>query len=308
MKQTLIDRQPLTSVFSRHTTWITRTLSSLKEKTMTRLLGTLAVLGCMGVMAATAQAASILIITANTADEAALETFLESAPGGVHAVTLSTGYTGALSPSNIAELNGYDLIIMRTSTNNYYSSGQASDWNALSTPILVTAVGLVAQNGSRWNWIGRDAGATTSTSDGILEVDVPGHPVYTGVSVVGGQMTLYSPGRTITHFPTGAGNAEVVASSTAATARPLLAFWEEGEYFRGTSGQIAGGPRGYFPLPSGDVMTDMTDDGKRLLANTVDYIIPEPASLVLLAAGGLLMMPRRRPRAYVDPCYLRSTR
>ncbi len=256
--------------------------------------------------AAPAGAGTILIVTPDAAAEGAYEAFLESAAGGSHTVTVTEGYTGPLDAADKAELNAYDLVIMKSASSDYF---YADDWNGLTVPVMLNHYGLAARNGGRWDWIERDAGATSTRTEAMRALDT-GHPIFDGVTLIGGEVALHSPLVELKYFPSGVAGTQLAETGGTSDARAWLVLFEAGVKFNSSSEQTPAAERCYFPLVGGnghDIMIDITPDGRKVLANTVDYLIggeaaaaiPEPATLCALAAGaaGLAGYVRRRRTA-----------
>jgi hypothetical protein len=218
-----------------------------------------------------------------------------------------------------AMLKSADLVIMsRNGASGTYTGiagtnpdgttgGATAYWNGLATPLVCLNGNLITNATNRWNWFGAGMLKTTlglSAPTLDLTADGLGNPIVAFTNPVN-QWELINA--------TSAGNGTVlgvaaggVLLTTGASADGLvmMAGWDAG-FFVGTSGTSAGGKRLWFDASeyekpgSGSVNTltgpyDLTADGQALFLDTINgMMVPEPATLVVLGLGGLILRNRR---------------
>jgi hypothetical protein len=279
--------------------------------------------------ASVAQGANIYVVTDSPANEANYEAFLESPAGGGHDVTVSpTGYGGnELTPAEQAMFNSYDLVVISSNISSAGDYGKYPDgWNALTAPVLVHHRYLVGINNIGWGvyaglgWVEAPGSASGETNATVMKVLDETHPLLDGVTVSGGRVTIYSAPEQFGaikapyHATQGLGNAtDLILERTGQSAgneKVFLARWEAGVPFY-TGGETPPAVRMFYggvtaQWYTGDPLSNMTDDGKQLLANVVNYAvgaqaapIPEPLTACAVAAGlaGLGGYLRRRRAA-----------
>ena len=182
-----------------------------------------------------------------------------------------------LDDSMITALNAADLIIIsRNSNSGDYANDatEISQWNSLTTPILQSSTHLIRN--SRWLWF--DTTTLPNLSDVVVEISVPSHPIFSGVSSPV-QITdgIVGPSTFADITGVGAGNGTLLAKVTDDVV--WIVEWEEGvEYYPG-SGQITGGPRMFFAAGTqeGDGIGrgeyNLTPEGEKVFLNAVRYMI-----------------------------------
>ncbi len=247
-----------------------------------------------------AHAATILIVTDNTGNEASYKTFLESATGGSHTVTVSTNFSGALDATKKATLTSYDLVIVSRNTNstNY---NHATDWNSLEVPLLLHNAAL--SRSSRWQWVNADWNSTATNAE-TFYVQQASHPVYDGVTIgsatnTDGTASFMTTGGTVNRQVNGSTNGIVLGRRTDSTTGDIYMadFTSVDSIFYTGTTQTPADRRFFLALPEGafNPTTGLTSDGQTILANAVAYtVIPEPGSLALLGLGSLMILGRRR--------------
>jgi len=178
----------------------------------------------------------------------------------------------SLEEGEIEALNAADLIIISRDTNSgdYDDGDEPTQWNAVTTPIIMQ-VAHIARS-SRWRWL--------DTADAIdeqpaLEAVIPEHPIFKGVSLdPNNQIDILT---TVASFPgtIDPGNGTLIAKSDAYA---WIVEWEQGQEFYSGSGQIAGGNRLLFvsggtPEPLDGVL-NLTEEGVTMFLNAVKHMIP----------------------------------
>ena len=130
--------------------------------------------------------------------------------------------------------------------------------------------------------------STGSTADTQITIANPGHALAAGLS---GTVTIYSSATTVTHGSgaKGAGGVEI-ATINAGANYPIL-FYDTGDLL--LDGTAAPAPRLNFFMHD-TTFDSLTPDGVKLFDAAVNHMIPEPASLALLAVGALALVRRRR--------------
>lgn len=121
------------------------------------------------------------------------------------------------------------------------------------------------------------AGGTTTGQQFLGNIVVPGHPIMNNVKIFDGGTSSARPTTTA-----------LTSGST------KIAEWTDGKTLVATGANIHRVDLGMYP-PSNAVSSgfwNQTTDGAQLMANALLYSIPEPASLLLLGLGTLVL--RRR--------------
>ncbi|MBT3198739.1 MAG: PEP-CTERM sorting domain-containing protein [Phycisphaerales bacterium] len=198
-----------------------------------------------------------------------------------------------------ATLEAADLIIIgrQTTSGDYAAVGEPEYWNALNVPILLHSAYLVRAN--RLYWL--TGGQRGLTSDS-LDIDAPSDPIMAGVTPVGGEVKIYgaSVGYSISSEAGTGILGTIVASDPAAGDNDVVIARWDGTEANYSSSSDKGGPgnrRIFFATPDSNdwLSVHMTADGKQMLTNSINYlVVPEPATMSLLALGGLAILRRRR--------------
>ena len=222
---------------------------------------------------------------------------------------------GATSPfaagneAKLAVLESADLVIISRKTNSGAYDNDRMGWNSLATPLLLNSGYLTRGESSskRWGWT---TGGSSDADKTATDLDIIGaHPflpvpqifdwslastapeapkgVYLPNSsgeVVGGEVIgEFEDDRPfLIDFAAGidldAGNGTTDKYGVLGARRAFLAHW-------GYDGEVAGETFRWDDF--------ITDDYKDILAGTVAQMIPEPATMVLLGLGGLMLRRRR---------------
>jgi len=195
----------------------------------------------------------------------------------------------------IADPNKMVIVSRVTDSGQYDEGNNGVGWNAIDVPLLLMGPHLARS--SRWKWL-----SSTSIHDGAVEnlaaFPDPNHPFVAGRTT---NMTLpVGTGRTLTRVATpNSGNGTVVA--TIPDGNVAIVEWAQGTEYYGGSGQTAGawrvlftGLRYHEDVGTPVVFDDFSANGQAILAQTVNTMIPEPATLALLAAGVVATLIRRK--------------
>ncbi|UCG48850.1 MAG: hypothetical protein JSU94_03530, partial [Phycisphaerales bacterium] len=178
----------------------------------------------------------------------------------------------SLDAAEIAALNAADLIIVSRDTNSgdYDDGTEPSDWNGITTPIILQ-VAHIARS-SRWRWL--DTGSTNDSLQAMLVVE-PAHPIFQGVTIpADNQLTVLTEASSFCSI-TDPGNGTLIARR-ADNNQVWIVFWgRETEFYEG-SGQFAGGARLFFASGTNsgaDGRYNLTDDGQTIFLNAVEYML-----------------------------------
>jgi hypothetical protein len=199
---------------------------------------------------------------------------------------------GAAGAAVFAASNLVDLVIVSRSTNSgAYNNG--AGWNGIDVPLIL--MGPHLSRSSRWKWV--DNGSANTDPQATISIVAPADPFVVGL----GDSYTAADGRATTNGALGAGT-NGTAIANALDGRALLARWEAGTEFYAGSGQIPSATRvllGGIPIHEDHGSIPMTfdhytDNGKAIIAQTVNTLIPEPTTIALLGFGGLAMLRRKR--------------
>ena len=274
---------------------------------MTRVYALACVLAAVLATAGTVYAgpAKIVIVTDNVANEASYVSFLRTVYGADALIDVTaSGYADPLSAGEKASLQAADLVIVSRQTNSANYDSEPLFWNGLETPVILHSAYL-ARSGTtpRWRWLNGNG----SDQPGITQIDVhdASDPIYDGVSIVGGRVTLYGASQAVSlTTATSAGLGSLVASQVGGIDGAFIARWQgdEAAYFAGST-QAPGDKRLFFAFPSTGASANSaaffsvaTDDGLLMLENALDsmFAIPEPGTAGLLGLAGTVTLLRRR--------------
>ncbi|MHC4463655.1 MAG: LamG-like jellyroll fold domain-containing protein, partial [Planctomycetota bacterium] len=175
-----------------------------------------------------------------------------------------------LDAGKIAELNAADLIIVSrdTDSGSYANGTEPTDWNGVTTPLILQAAHIVRSN--RWVWLNTTG---TNNSQSTLQAVDSGHLIFNGVPLDGSNQVDILTAVSAFGSTADAGNGTLIAKR-ADNDQVWIVEWEEGQEFYTGSGQTAGGHRMYFA--SGGVGPDggynLTAAGETLFLNAVAYM------------------------------------
>jgi hypothetical protein len=210
-------------------------------------------------------------------------------------------YWMELDGDKIAELNAADLVIISRNTNsgNYDDGDEPTQWNSVTTPLIL--MNSYIARSSRWKWMNTTSMAT-DVGTPLMEAIVPGHPVFNGVELTDGQLTLLDgtvdSGRASYIVSTDVGNGTLIAQSLGGE-YTYIAEWATGTEGYEGSGQTLAANRMLFSAGSHGVTGgfggtyNLTPEGEQVFLNAVAYI-PEPATIALLGLGSLALIRRRK--------------
>lgn len=245
--------------------------------------------------AAVAGAAEIIVVTENVdrdldgvADDQGLIDWLVAEGHSVYAER-DTWMT--LNEEKVARLNAADLVLVsRTTDSGNYSDGdEATQWNAVTTPVLMMSA-FFARN-YRWNWV--DSGTATEYTTYIhVEAADPGHPLFRDVP-----LTALDPGDPddpgnvvqVVDPLVGSGITALIGTDDMGNGRLIgravgvglgwIAEWEAGVEFYEGAGQFAGGRRLLFCAGargeggSRKGEFNLTVEGQQMLRNAIGYLL-----------------------------------
>ncbi len=196
---------------------------------------------------------------------------------------------GSLDADQVALLEQYDLVIVPP-----YGTGPAADfastaWNQVKTPILNMNAGVAASG--NWNWFDV-AGALDGYSRDLTVRELV-HPVFENIDTANGSVRMYESSDTpgpIISTDESTGNGRVVGWTDHETdgvnhRHPWLVVWSaHGDPFYEGGSDTPAGTRTFFSGTDHSFPDAYTEDGRRLLVNTVFYTL-RTRILMLVAPG-----------------------
>jgi hypothetical protein len=275
-----------------------------------RAFRALAVLGAALLFTSGAQAASIAWYSATTPGGSD-EPFISQLQAAGHSVTRFPAVQGVnLSDADISNLNAFDLVIVgrATASADFDDAADETNWNTrITKKVMIMSAFLTRMNRLGWQTANNvpDSGPTP-----LVAVN-PNHPVFAGITFGADGVTMQNNynimidrGTTQIGDPLPAG-AIVIATDPAVAGGIAIAEWPSGTTVFADGGSyslaasryfFAGGSReanGAALQTAGQY--DLTDDGRRLFVNFVNYaLVPEPTACGLLFVAGALALRRAR--------------
>ena len=270
---------------------------------MKRMIALALVIGLA--FSAAAQAGVILIVSddaythtrSGTGAEADFASFLTGLGHTVHTSgpgQYNEGNEGSGGVADFVADNMVDLVIVSRATNSgaYDEGNNGTNWNGIDVPLLL--MGPHLSRSSRWKWL--DTGNTTQAPVETLTITESSDPFVVGLG------TAYSTadGTVTYNGTTDGGNGTVIATTT--DDMMMLVRWDAGTEFYDGSGQTAGAMRVLLGgIPYHETHSDVeqtfdhyTDNGKAIIAQVVNTMIPEPMTIALLGFGGLALLRKKR--------------
>jgi len=284
-------------------------------------LKVLLVVALLASIAGLGQAASIIVISDAyapddptpdvTHEDDALVAFLEELGYEVDTSGMGGAYKEGNNPfadaAKVSALLSADLVLVsrRTSSGSY--DNDRMNWNQLNNPLLLMS-GYLTRGGSnnKWGWT---TGASSDVKDGdvlsgLTTVDVIGaHPFLPDPEVFDWSANGGVPPKGV-FLPNS--SSEVVGGTVVAeygADRPFLIDYAAGIDLDAGNGTtdfygVLGDRRAFmghwgYDVEGYDFSSMITDDYKQILGETIAVMVPEPATLMLLGLGGLLLRKRR---------------
>jgi hypothetical protein len=212
-------------------------------------------------------------------------------------VDVQRNYWQTLDDDKINTLNNADLVIISpaAASENYINDNEPTLWNSITTPMILSNTPLATSSG--WGWINSDS-IIDDIGAPLMDIVDGSHPIFSNLLLVILDEDIGS-GNTAFINTTDTGNGILIATAADVDAA-WITEWHQGvEYFDG-SGQYAGGPRLFFVAgtqgtegtPQGAFNLAM--QGEEVFLGAVAYMIPEPATIVLLGLGGLVLLRHRK--------------
>jgi hypothetical protein len=201
-----------------------------------------------------------------------------------YTVDIQRDYWMELDDDKINALNAADLVIIsrNTGSGNYNQAPEVTQWNSVTTPMILSSSWFVRNN--RWMWLNigetiRYGGSPT------LEATDTRHPVFAGVTLdENNQIQALDPnvsdGQTTFVDIDDVGNGLLIAR-TADNNYPFIVEWDEGVEFYNGSGEFAGGRRLFFsfgtqenePKTSPMGAYNFTPEGEKIFLNAIHYML-----------------------------------
>lgn len=213
------------------------------------------------------------------------------------------------TPAYLAAIAAADLVVVSRRTNSG-AYDKEPQWNEITKPLILMS-GYLTRS-SRWGWTSSGSGnAAVTTTDMVIEAGQAGHAFFAGL----GSSTLFDwstaptpgSGPKPVYIPdTGTADEGVLLAQFGG--RPFMIDIPAGTDLGGDANTpnfgVTAARRVLLPTWGYDDGTVFkfrdfhTGDYDKLFENVVtEMLIPEPATMSLLALGGLAMLRRRRRRA-----------
>lgn len=199
----------------------------------------------------------------NLASDTGFISVLEDAGHTVEAVE---GKYDNLDAAGAAELNSFDLVLIsRNNNSGFYGTdeGVRNAWMSVNTPVLVMSA-FIARS-SRLQLL--DNNSTVNESNGLsLDATQENHPVFTGITLTGGNTGEISTASLHTLAISNSGNGTLLATATGEVA---LAEWNANTPF--FTGSLT--PASKWMFMTSSLGYTLNDVGDQLLLNVVEYIV-----------------------------------
>jgi hypothetical protein len=189
------------------------------------------------------------------------------------------------------------IISRNTGSGNYNQAPEVTQWNSVTTPMILPSAWFVRN--TRWMWLNSGETIRYGGAPTLEAVDIR-HPVFAGVTLdennrIQALDPNVSDGQTSFVDIDDVGNGLLIAR-TADNNYPWIVEWEEGVEFYDGAGEFTGGRRMYFcfgtqenePKTSPIGAYNFTPEGERIFLNAVHYMLggaprvtayaPKPAS------------------------------
>jgi hypothetical protein len=174
-------------------------------------------------------------------------------------------------------MNAAGLVIISRTTNSgdYNTDEEPTQWNSITTPMLMSSTHLVRS--SRWKWV--DSTSILNLAPAMMEL------------ADGTQIAAMDEAVGLSSFIDAApGNGTVLATGDGL---PWIIEWEAGvEYYDG-AGQTAGGPRVFFTAGTQELVDvsnwgqwNLTPDGEAIYLDIVDRLINPPPVIIWVSFHG----------------------
>jgi len=279
----------------------------------------------LGLVAGSVQAGTILVVTdcqvPGVADgdhnDDSLVTFLQGLGHTVDTYGMNKTMQGVWDATDQQHADDADLIVFSRRTNSGAYNNPAQ-WNTQATPLLLQS-GYLTRD-SRWDWTtGGSADVTRTETDMAIKAGQTGHFSLTAVHTITGPVKLFdwsgvplgnnqSPKGIYNPLETDCDVAGTILVGTmdTATVRGMLLELPQGT---DTGNGVLGAQRVFFSHWGYDDSTTgvngpggtpsewedyITQDYKNVMENIITTMIPEPATLALLAAGVAATLIRRK--------------
>lgn len=212
-------------------------------------------------------------------------------------VDVQRNYWQTLDDDKINTLNSADLVIVSSSCNSgeYINGAETTQWNSITAPMILSSTYLAEDN--HWGWIN----STTLIEDmgaPLMDIVDGSHPIFANLLIDVLDESIGS-GNTTFLDTIDVGNGVLIATAAEIDAA-WIAEWQQGVEFYDGAGQYTGSHRMFFVagtqgsdgMPQGAY--NLTPQGEIIFLSSVAYMIPEPATIVLLGLGGLILLQRRK--------------